>query len=119
MVNTIMDPETRRRLAEVFGDPTNVAPAGTGAILTRASKLDMEFATRVIQGMEMDRVFRDLGVVVAREMADEMERRGLKPSDYKHLEGLAQMAARRVIKNVAKSEVFEASLREHLGLRGG
>lgn len=88
-------------------------------VMTRASKLDMEFAEKVISVIPLDAVFRDLGVVVARELADEFERRGLKPSDYKHLEGLTQKVASKIAKNVTKSEVFNRALREHLGMRGG
>lgn len=113
-----MNPETRRQLMEVFGDPTNVAPAGTGAVLTRPSKLDQEFAIQIVQALELDTVFRDLGAVVARELADEMESQGMKPSDYRFAEGLGQSLAKKIAKNIAKSEVFETALRLHLGMRG-
>lgn len=114
-----MDPDTRRRLLEVFGAPTNVAPGGTGAVLTRPSKLDMELASKVISVIPIDRILRDLGVVAARELADEFERRGLKPSDYRNLEGVSQKIATMIAKSVTKSEVFDRALREHLGMRGG
>lgn len=114
-----MDPATRLQLLEVFGDPTNVAPSGTGATLTRPSSLDMALADKVTSLIPMDRIFRDLGIVAARELADEFERRGLKPSDYKYVEGITKRVAEMIAKNVKTSEVFDRSLREHLGMRGG
>lgn len=113
-----MNPCTRTALLEVFGDPTNVAPVGTGAVLTRASTLDKELAEKSVEGLDLSRVFRDLGAVAARELADELERRGLKPADFSSLDGLPKRVSKRLLDNLAASEVFTKSFREHLAMRG-
>jgi hypothetical protein len=113
-----VDLHTRSLLLEVFGDPTNVVPAGTGAILTRPSKLDNEFASKVVDGLELDAVFRDLGAITAREIADDMEQRGLKPADFAALEGLPEKVSKRIAENLGRSEVFKRALCDHLKLRG-
>lgn len=88
-------------------------------MLTSPAKLDFDMAAQMLAALPLDTVLRDLGAVVAREYADELERRGLKPSNYAPVEGLSAKVATRIAKNIAKSEVFAQSFVDHLGMRGG
>jgi len=111
--------EAKRALTEVFGDPANVSPGGTGAVLTSPAKLDFDIAVEMLAALPLDVILKDLGVVVAREYANELERRGLKPSNFAPVQGLSAKVSARIAKNIAKSEVFAQSFVDHLGMRGG
>lgn len=106
------------QLMEVFGGGGQVAPGGTAAILVRPSTIDMELAAQVVKRTSMDRVCRDLGAVAAREVADELQRQGLKPADFATLEDLPQVVAKRIAVRLLRSEEFSRSFLQHLGMRG-
>jgi hypothetical protein len=113
-----MDSELERQLTEVFGGGMNVAPGGTGAVLTRPSKLSMGVAEQAVRGMPLDGVYRDLGAVAARVLADELEARSLRAADYANLPDLPKVVAKRLVGYLLRSEEFARSFSEHLSARG-
>lgn len=113
-----MDPMTKRLLGEVFGDPTNVAPSGTGAVLTNPSKLSQDLVSGIVKEMSMDQVFYETGRLVAGFLADEIERKGLRTADYASVEGVAKLLARRITRRIQSSETFVDGLFEGMTQRG-
>lgn len=118
MVLEGMDAKLREQLVEVFGGDMNVAPGGTGAVLTRPSKLSMEVAQQAVRSMPMDGLYRDVGAIAARVLADELERRSLRAADYANLPDLPKVAAKRIVGYLLRSEEFARSFSEHLSARG-
>jgi len=113
-----MDKELRRQLEEIFGGNMNVAPGGTGAILNRPSQLSLEVAQQAVKAMPLDQMYRDIGSIAARVLADELEKRSLRPADYANLPDLPKVAAKRVVGYLLRSEEFARSFTEHLMSRG-
>lgn len=113
-----MDSELERQLTEIFGGGMNVAPGGTGAVLTRPSKLSLDVAAQAVRAMPLDGVFRDLGAVAARVLADELESKALRPADYSNLPDLPKVVAKRLVGYLLRSEEFARSFAEHLAARG-
>lgn len=110
--------DLKDQLEDVFGGGGQVAPGGTGAVLTKPSGIDMELATQLLKQMSLDAVFRDLGAVAAREVADEMDRHALKPSDFANLPDFPMVVAKRIVARLVGSEEFSRSLQKYLGMRG-
>lgn len=110
--------ELKRRLEEIFGGNMNVAPGGTGAVLTRPSKLSLEVTQQVVRAMPLDGVYRDIGAVAARFVADELERNSLRAADYANLPDLPEVVAKRIVGHLLRSEEFARSFSEHLSARG-
>lgn len=113
-----MDRKLEQDLREVFGGGMNVAPGGTGAILTRPSKLSLDVAAEAVKTMPLDGVYRDLGTVVARALADELEGRSLRAADYADLPDLPKVAAKRVVSYLMRSDEFAQALKQGLSVRG-
>jgi hypothetical protein len=113
-----MNKRLRQQLEDVFGTGAQTAPGGTGAILIRPSKLSMDLAAQVVREMPMDGLFQDLGAAVARVLADELEKRGLRPADYANLPDLPQVAAKRVVGYLLRSEEFVGAFTRNLTSRG-
>jgi len=109
----------RRRISEdVFGAGMQVAPAGTGAVLTRPSTISLEIAKQSVQAMPLDALYRDFGVVAARVVADELESRALRAADYATLSELPAVVAKRVVGYLMKSEEFSRAFIQALSARG-
>jgi len=113
-----MDSALKEQLTEVFGGDMNVAPGGTGAVLTRPSKLSLEVAQQAVRSMPIDGLYRDVGAVAARVLADELESRSLRPADYANLPDLPKVVAKRIVGYLLRSEEFARSFSEHLAARG-
>ena len=113
-----MNPELERQLEEVFGGDMNVAPGGTGAILTRPSKLSLDVAVQAVRAMPLDGLYRDVGAVAARVLADELEARSLRPADYANLPDLPRVAAKRIVGYLLRSDEFAQALKQGLTARG-
>lgn len=108
----------RRRLEEVFGDPTNVAPGGTGAVLTTPSALSADLVKTVASNFPMDEVYYHVGKIVADHLATAFERQGLKASDYASVPELRKVMAKRITSRLHSSEQFSQGLVEGLLQRG-
>lgn len=113
-----MDGKLKRQLNEIFGGAMMAAPGGTGAVLTRPSKLSLEVAQQSVKSMPLDQVYRDLGAVSARVLADELESRALRPADYAALPELPKVVAKRLVGYLLRSEEFARAFSEHLAARG-
>lgn len=113
-----MAKDLKAQLKEVFGGGGQVAPGGTGAVLTRPSGIDMELAAQVLRKVSLDSISRDLGAIAAREVANELDRHGLKPSDFADLPDFPLVVAKRIVARLTKSEEFAKSFRQYLGMRG-
>ena len=113
-----MDGELKRQLEEVFGGGMNVAPGGTGAVLIRPSKLSFDVAAQAVRAMPIDGLYRNIGAAAAQVLADELERRSLRPADYANLPDLPKVAARRILGYLLRSEEFARAFSEQLAARG-
>lgn len=113
-----MSKDLKAQLEDVFGGGGQMAPGGTGAVLTRPSGIDMELAQQILRQVALDAIMRDLGAVAAREVADELTRHGLKPSDFVNLPDFPSIAAKRIVARLAQSEEFARAFRKYLGMRG-
>jgi hypothetical protein len=113
-----MDQELKRQLVEIFGGDMNVAPGGTGAVLIRPSQLSMEVAQQAVRSMPLDGLYRDVGAVAARILADELESRSLRAADYADLPDLPKVVAKRIVGYILRSEEFSRSFAENLSARG-
>lgn len=96
----------------------NVAPGGTGAILTRPSKLSLDVAAEAVKTMPLDAVYRDLGAITAQVLADELEGHSLRAADYANLPDLPKVVAKRVVGYLLRSEEFARAFSEQLAARG-
>jgi len=113
-----MNRALRQQLDEIFGASMNVAPGGTGAVLTRPSKLSLDVADQVVRRMPLDGLYRDVGAVAARVLADELEQASLRPADYADLPDLPKVVAKRIVGYLLRSEEFARSFSEYLAARG-
>lgn len=68
--------------------------------------------------VDLDGVLRDLGTVAARALADDLEQKALKPSDYAAIGDLSAVVAARIAKTLLKSEAFARAFTEQLLMRG-
>lgn len=68
--------------------------------------------------VDLDGVLRDIGTIMARALADDLQQRALKPSDYANIEDLSVVLAARLAKALPKSEAFARAFAEQLLMRG-
>ncbi len=113
-----MHSDIKKQLEDVFGAGGQMAPGGTAAVLNRPSGISMELAVQAVRKMPMDRIFRDIGAIVAREIADELESQGLRPADFATLDELPRVVGKRVTSYLLRSEEFSRALLQALQARG-
>lgn len=113
-----MDAELKQQLDEIFGGDMNVAPGGTGAVLIRPSKLSLDIAREAVRGMPLDGLYRQIGVIAANTLADEMETRSLRAADYANLPDLPKVVAKRIVGYLLRSEEFARAFSDQLTARG-
>lgn len=117
--------DTIKELSEVLApmgsgpfSPLGAGPGGSSMAMTSPSSLDLDLVTMVAEEMDLSGVMRDLGTVVGRALADELEQRALKPSDYYQMPELSEKLANRIKNSVANSEEFAIAVAKILKLRG-
>lgn len=113
-----MDRDLKDQLTEIFGGNMNVAPGGTGAVLTTPSTLSMELAQQVLKAMPLDALYREMGSAAAQHLADELEAKGLRAADYAQLEDLPKVVAKRLVGYLLRSTEFARGFTETLKARG-
>lgn len=113
-----MRSDIKKQLEDVFGGGGQMAPGGTAAVLVTPSGISMELAAQAVRKMSMDRVFRDIGAIAAREVANELESQGLRPADYANLEDLPRVVGKRITSYLLRSEEFSRALLQALQARG-
>lgn len=111
------DSRTTELLHEIFA-PVGAGPGGTATTLISPSSIDGDIVKMVAEQLDLDGVCRELGILAARALADELEQRALKPSDYADIEDLAVVLAARIAKTLPKSETFARAVAEQLLMRG-
>lgn len=110
---------TLDELKKIFGEPTSEGFVSTGRVLTLPSAVSGEIANQVIATMDLTQILKDIGAVVAQQLATDLEAMALRPADYALLPDMPQMLAQRVAKELAKAPTeFTAALVDRLKLRG-
>jgi hypothetical protein len=107
-----------QQLEDVFGGGGQISPGGTGAVLVRPSQLSLDIAEQVVEEMPLKEVCWDIGAVVARIVADNLEAQRLRAADYADTPDLSKVMARRIVDKLMKSEAYSQSFSEHLAKRG-
>lgn len=109
--------EVVRELRDVLG--LTEGPVNTGTVLITPSSGAHAKALHVAQHCKLDAVLRDLGAVVAREFANELQAANLRPADYAEFADLGPIIRARVMELLRSDpKVFLASLGEQLRMRG-
>jgi formate-dependent phosphoribosylglycinamide formyltransferase (GAR transformylase) len=105
-------------LEDVFGIAITSEPHGTGAVLTRPSKLSFEMVDKAVRSMPMDALYRDIGAIAGQVVADQLETQRLRPADYADAPKLPDIVSRRIVGYLLRSEEFSKALRRSLRSRG-
>jgi hypothetical protein len=109
----------REDLAAILGTPLDEGYTTSAKVLTMPSGVTKELATQAIEQLDLTQVLKDIGVIVAREIANELEAMNLRPADYVALPDMPQMVASMVAGELASApEEFVQALIEQLKLRG-
>lgn len=101
-------------LDEIFHQGV-VAPSSR--VLTTPSSDLQERVALLAKSFPLDEVMEDLGGVLARQFATEIESYGLRPSDFSHLD-LASVIASRVAAKIGKSKRFATGFQVQIQRRG-
>jgi hypothetical protein len=103
----------------VFGDPQVEGYTTTGKVMILPSGVTKDLASQAIEQIDLSIVMRDIGMILAREIANELERMALRPADYVDLPDMPQMVAARVAGELAAAPPeFLVALLDHIRLRG-
>lgn len=106
-------------LKTVFGDLQHEGFTTTSKVLTLPSGVTKDLATQAIEQLDTGPILRDIGVIVAREIADELQAMALRPADYIDLPDMPQLVAARIGSELAAAPPeFIQALLENLKLRG-
>jgi hypothetical protein len=112
-------PTPLEQLRAVFPASKQEGLTDTAAVMNLPSGVTRELAAQAIDQIDLNRIFRDLGALVAREIADELDAMALRPADYVDLPDLPKLMAGKVSKALASvPETFVVALIEQLKLRG-
>lgn len=91
----------------------------TAKVLTLPSGVTREVASQAIEALNLAPVLRDVGLMLAREISDELERMALRPADYADLPDMPQLVAARLGAELSKAPTeFVEALLEQMRLRG-
>lgn len=111
--------KVREELARAFGLTLKEGPVSTGVVLTTPSTVQKELAVHIAKECALRNVQRDLGAVVAREIANEMQASNLRPADYADFVEISTIAQERLVAQLLKDPTeFVRSVAEHLRMRG-
>lgn len=112
-----MDRNSLDTLEEIFG--LDEVKTTTSRVLTAPSGITNGLVTDMLGEFELKPIMRDLGFIVAREIADQIEAMALRPADYAQLPDLAITVAQRLMHALAlDDETFATSLVDNLKMRG-
>lgn len=104
-------------LRGVFG--LTEGPVATGSVSITPSTISREQVLHLAKTCPLDPIIRDLGAVVARELANELSAANLRPADYAEFAELGPIVRDRVIKVLLKNpNDFLGSVAQHLRMRG-
>jgi hypothetical protein len=106
-------------LDSIFGAPHTEAFASTSQALNSPSEVSKELALQAIESMDLSQIMKDLGALVAGQIAIDLSAMSLKAADYANMPDMPQMVADRLGKEIQKAPTqFVAALIENLKLRG-
>lgn len=106
------------QLRKVF-PPVVEGSTNAAQLAVLPSQVTMQLAAQAIESLDLTVVLRDIGTIVAREIADTLETMSLRPADYVTLPDLPQMVAAMVAGELAAAPPeFANALIEQLKLRG-
>lgn len=101
-------------LENVFGEAV-----ASGRVMTTPSGLTIDLVKDILDKFDLAQIMKDLGLVVAREIADKIESVALRPADYADLPDLSAIVSQRLMHELAKdNETFANSLISNLRNRG-
>jgi hypothetical protein len=87
-------------------------------VLTTPSVLSLDIVAQLAREMPMDEVLYQAGKLLARQLADQLERQGLKASDYALVPELPKIVAKRMTGRIHSSAQFARGVVEGLMQRG-
>lgn len=106
-------------LQTVFGEPQAEGYTTTSKVLVLPAGVTKDLATQAIEQLDVGPILRDIGIIVAREIADELQAMALRPADYVDLPDMPQMVAARIGSELAAAPPeFIQALIGQLKLRG-
>lgn len=106
-------------LQSVFGAPKEEGYTTTAKVMILPSGVTKDVASQAIEQIDLTTIMRDIGVILAREISDELQRMALRPADYADLPDMPQMVAARVAGELAAAPPeFVTALIDYIKLRG-
>ena len=104
-------------LQEIFA-PMGSGAGGTAAVLMRPSTLQADLAKKLIEELPLENALVDVGVILARYLADSMEQHLLRPADFTGNPETSAELAKRFAKALQSSDTFTAAFDKALRMRG-
>jgi hypothetical protein len=106
-------------LRVVFGEPQEEGYTTTAKIMILPAGVTKDLAAQAIEQIDLSPIMRDIGVIVAREISNELQAMALRPADYTDLPDMPQMVASRIAGELAAAPLeFVQALIEHIRIRG-
>lgn len=115
-MHELMDKKTKEQLLEVFG---GFVGTSTGSVLLNPSKLSSDLVVKVAEDLDISQVLSNLGELVAKSYVDSLEQQKLAARDIVDTQVVSLALARRIAKELMKSEEFTKRFFEHVKERGG
>lgn len=96
-----------------------VFETNTAAVMIAPNKITKDVVAKIVKEFALDYVMRDFGTIAARELANQIETRGLRPADYADLADLAETMSERLMQELGKDpEAFNNAFISQLRIRG-
>lgn len=109
----------RKELEAIFGAMTETYSSDTARALSMPGGVTKEIAAQAVENLDLAPILRDIGLIVARQIATDLEAMALRPADYVDLPDMPQMVAARLGAELSTAPTdFVAALLEQLKSRG-
>lgn len=107
--------DLRDDLRAVFGE---WGPS-TGDVMIAPNTLAKEVVAKVVKSFPLDKVLYELGIIAARELANNIEALALRPADYANLPDLSETMSERLMQELGKDpDMFANAFLTELRNRG-
>jgi len=106
-----------KQLDEIFA-PNRSGLGGTGIISVTPTSIDASIARAVAEQCDIDQLAAQAGILAARVLADALEQRALRPSDYADMPEVVEMMNARLVQTLPKSDAFKKAFYDALRMRG-
>jgi hypothetical protein len=111
--------DTSKPSDQVLADLRSVFEGIAGMVMTSTDSISRELVTRIVKEFPLEETLRDLGVVAARELANHIESKGLRPAAYAELPNLSEIISERLMQELGKEpQVFTDAFLVQLRARG-